>query len=147
MGELILNLIFYAFQGIGFLVRKWILPRISGGRLVILPLLNEPVGPIWSWKRLPNGQFGIEPIFFSMVFAMFPEYAPRRALPGVSGVTVVTNACAFYHCTRGFCNGRWLVNPFLRYPFAGDLLLFGIGAGPSPDGVQERNRSANLRKA
>jgi hypothetical protein len=42
MGELILNLIFYAFQGIGFIVGKWILPRISGGRLVILPL-NEPV--------------------------------------------------------------------------------------------------------
>jgi hypothetical protein len=47
----------------------------------------------------------------------------------------------------GFCNGPWLVNPFLRYPFAGDLLLFGIGAGPSPDGVHERNRSTNLRKA
>src|SRR5580704_4242544 len=24
-----------------------------------------------------------------------------RGMPGVSGVTVVTNACAFYHCTRG----------------------------------------------
>ena len=67
-------------------------------------------------------------------------------MPGVSGVTVVTNARVYY-TTRGFCNGPWLVNPFLRYPFAGDLLLFGIGAGPSPDGVQERNRSANLRKA
>src|SRR5580700_11333775 len=24
-----------------------------------------------------------------------------RGMPDVSGVTVVTNACAFYHCTRG----------------------------------------------
>jgi hypothetical protein len=79
MGELILNLIFYAVQGIGFIVGKWILPRISGGRLVILPL-NEPVGPIWSWKCLPNGQFGFEPIFFSMVFAMFVSIAAVVAL-------------------------------------------------------------------
>ena len=70
-----------------------------------------------------------------------------RGMPGVSGVTVVTNACAFYQYTRGFCNGRRRVNPFLRYPLAGHLLLSGIGAGPSPDGVHERNRPANLRKA
>src|SRR4051812_128004 len=37
----------------------------------------------------------------------------------------------------GFCNGPWLVNPFLRYPLAGHLLLYGIGARPSPDGVHE----------
>jgi hypothetical protein len=24
----------------------------------------------------------------------------------------------------------------LRYPLAGDLLLYGIGAGPSPDGFR-----------
>jgi hypothetical protein len=24
-----------------------------------------------------------------------------RGMPDVSGVTVVTNACAFYHCARG----------------------------------------------
>ena len=47
----------------------------------------------------------------------------------------------------GFCNGPRRVNPLLRYPLAGDLLLSGIGAGPSPDGVHERNRSANLRTA
>jgi hypothetical protein len=28
----------------------------------------------------------------------------------------------------GFCNGPWLVNPFLRDPLAGYLLLYGIGA-------------------
>ncbi|MCS3732075.1 hypothetical protein, partial [Bradyrhizobium betae] len=28
----------------------------------------------------------------------------------------------------GFCNGPWLVNPFLRRPLAGNLLLYGIGA-------------------
>jgi hypothetical protein len=27
-----------------------------------------------------------------------------------------------------FCNGRLLVNPFLRHPLAGNLLLYGIGA-------------------
>ncbi|WP_247424359.1 hypothetical protein, partial [Bradyrhizobium sp. 139] len=28
----------------------------------------------------------------------------------------------------GFCNGPWLVNPFLRHPLAGNLLLYGINA-------------------
>jgi hypothetical protein len=28
----------------------------------------------------------------------------------------------------GFCNGPWLVNPFLRHPLAGNLFLYGIGA-------------------
>jgi len=36
--------------------------------------------------------------------------------------------------------------PFLRYPLAGDLLLYGIGARPSPYGVHE-DRSADLRNA
>jgi hypothetical protein len=45
--------------------------------------------------------------------------------------------CAFYTCTQGFCNGPWLVNPFLLHPLAGYWLLCGIGAWPSPDGVQE----------
>src|SRR5713101_7592299 len=72
----------------------------------------------------------------------------RVGMPGESGVTVVTMlVCFVLFRTRGFCNGPRRVNPFLRHPFAGDLLLFGIGAGPSPDGVHERNRSANLRKA
>jgi hypothetical protein len=44
-----------------------------------------------------------------------------RGMPDVSGVTVVTNACAFYQCARGFCNGHRRVNPFLRHPLAGDL--------------------------
>jgi hypothetical protein len=67
MGELILHLMFYLFGAIGFATGKWLLPRISGGRLVMLPL-KEPVGPIWSWKRMPNGQIGVEPTFFSMIF-------------------------------------------------------------------------------
>src|SRR6266566_628855 len=70
-----------------------------------------------------------------------------RGMPGRSGVTVVTNSYAFLFCMRGFCNGPRRVNPFLRHPLAGHLLLSGIGAGPSPDGVHERNRPANLRKA
>jgi len=31
----------------------------------------------------------------------------------------------------GFCNGPWFVNPsfhFTRYPFAGVVLLYGVGA-------------------
>ena len=67
MGELILHLMFYAFGGLGFAIGRWLLPRISGSRLVMLPL-KEPVGPIWSWKRMPNGQIGVEPAFFSMIF-------------------------------------------------------------------------------
>ncbi len=75
---------------------------------------------------------------------------PLRA--GMSGVfrwlAVNTRVHTCYPMrTRGFCNGRGLVNPFLLYPLAGHLLLFGIGAGPSPDGVHERNRPADLRKA
>src|SRR6476660_9009935 len=71
-----------------------------------------------------------------------------RGMPGDSGVTVVTMlVCFVLFCTRGFCNGPRRVSPFLRHPLAGHLLLSGIGAGPSPDGVHERNRSANLRKA
>src|SRR5258708_381065 len=71
-----------------------------------------------------------------------------RGMPGRSGVTVVTMlVCFVLFRTRGFCNGPRRVNPFLRHPLAGHLLLSGIGAGPSPDGVHERNRSANLRKA
>ena len=35
-----------------------------------------------------------------------------------------------------FCNGRWLVNPFLSFgPVAGVSLLSGVGAWPPPDGV------------
>jgi hypothetical protein len=34
--------------------------------------------------------------------------------------------CRFAH--PGFCNGPRLVNPFLRHPLAGHLLLYGIGA-------------------
>jgi hypothetical protein len=31
----------------------------------------------------------------------------RAGMPGDSGATVVTNACAFYHCARGYgCNGH-----------------------------------------
>src|SRR6266446_8156839 len=72
----------------------------------------------------------------------------RAGMPGVSGVLVVTRVLfTNTKCTRGFCNGPRRVNPFLRHPLAGHLLLSGIGAGPSPDGVHERNRSANLRKA
>jgi hypothetical protein len=68
MGELILHLMFWAFGGIGFAIGKWILPRISGGRLVMLPL-KEPAGPIWPWKRLPSGQIGVEAVSFSLILA------------------------------------------------------------------------------
>jgi hypothetical protein len=36
----------------------------------------------------------------------------------------------------GFCNGPWLVNPFLRRPIAGGVLLSGVGAWPPPDGIR-----------
>src|SRR3954470_9293010 len=34
-----------------------------------------------------------------------------------------------------FYNGPRSVNPFLRCPLAGVSLLYGVGAGPPPDGV------------
>jgi len=36
----------------------------------------------------------------------------------------------------GFCNGRGLVNPFLLSPIAGNVLLYGVGARPPPDGLR-----------
>jgi hypothetical protein len=68
LGELILYLLFYAFGGIGFATGRWLLPRVSGGRLVMLAL-KEQAGPIWPWKRLPSGQVGVEVLFFVMIFA------------------------------------------------------------------------------
>jgi hypothetical protein len=38
----------------------------------------------------------------------------------------------------GFCNGPWFVNPYFhlaRAPFAGVVLLSGVGAKPPPNGV------------
>ncbi|MDE1936793.1 hypothetical protein, partial [Bradyrhizobium sp.] len=35
-----------------------------------------------------------------------------RGMPDVFGVPAVTCLRAFFHCTQGFCNGPWLVNPF-----------------------------------
>jgi hypothetical protein len=46
-----------------------------------------------------------------------------------------------------FCNGPSGVNPsFLRYPIAGHLLLYGVGARPPPDGVRQ-DRPTNLGNA
>ena len=46
----------------------------------------------------------------------------------------------------GFCNGLWLVNPFLRHPLAGNLLLYGIGAMAVTWWGSRESRPANLRK-
>src|SRR3984957_17346329 len=36
-----------------------------------------------------------------------PLKPSRAGMPGDPGATVVTNACAFYHCARGYgCNGH-----------------------------------------
>src|SRR5262249_5131394 len=45
---------------------------------------------------------------------------------------------ADWRCACGnFCNGPWRVNPFeCADPIAGVLLLYGVGAGPPPDGVR-----------
>jgi hypothetical protein len=46
-------------------------------------------------------------------------------MPGDSGATVVTNACAFYHCARGYgCNGH----PAFPAPSWGDRFLHNSGA-------------------
>src|ERR1700679_4055613 len=42
-----------------------------------------------------------------------------RGMPGVSGVTVVTNACAFYHCARGCGRAE---RPAFPAPFLGVAL-------------------------
>ena len=45
--------------------------------------------------------------------------------------------------TRASVTGLEKSIPF-AYPLAGNMLLYGIGAWPSPDGVRE-DRSANLQ--
>jgi hypothetical protein len=73
---------------------------------------------------------------------------PLRGESWIAPVGPVVNLLVWFFTLsmRGFCNGPWLVNPFLRHPVAGYLLLSGIGAWPSPNGVLVRNRSANLWK-
>jgi hypothetical protein len=51
-------------------------------------------------------------------------------MPGVSGVTVVTNACAFYHYTRG-CGRYRSARHSLRPLFSRDIVLQSSGANRS----------------
>ena len=46
----------------------------------------------------------------------------------------------------GFCNGPWFVNPFCVVHLPGTCFCTGSALRPSPDGVHERSRPANLRK-
>jgi hypothetical protein len=52
-----------------------------------------------------------------------------RGMPDVSGVTVVTNACAFYHCARGCGRAE---RPAFPAPFLGVALRPLIEQGGTP---------------
>jgi hypothetical protein len=56
----------------------------------------------------------------------------RESIPGISLALI-----------RASVTGLEKSIPF-AYPLAGNMLLYGIGAWPSPDGVRE-DRSANLQ--
>ena len=72
--------------------------------------------------------------------------ARRRATPGPgskpsSSSTAPARSAPRPSTKPGFCNGRWLVNPFLRFACRRGLALSGVGArcnamGPPPDGVR-----------
>jgi hypothetical protein len=108
---------------------------------------------VWSWHPLlmPSLRRRVGPTGFKQAISAgdggkrnsSPRRARRKPLKPwrgesrvISGVLVVTTLCHLPMHT-GFCNGPRRVNPFLRHPLAGHLLLSGIGAGPSPDGVHE----------
>jgi hypothetical protein len=59
-------------QLVGWLTGKWLLPRISGGRLILMPrdVTREPF-ELAPYKRLPNGQIGVDVLFFSSLTAFF----------------------------------------------------------------------------
>lgn len=67
MGEAI----FAVLQVIGLFTGKWLLPRLSGGRLILMPrdASSEPFR-LAPYKRLSNGQIGVDADFF-MPFAAF----------------------------------------------------------------------------
>ena len=68
MGEFI----FAVLQLVGLFTGKWLLPRVSGGRLILMPL-DAPSEPfrLSPYKRLPNGQIGVDRLFFTSLAALF----------------------------------------------------------------------------
>jgi len=84
-------------------------------------------GLAWlSWRLIPYRRHVVE----ANLKASFPEWSDAQS--GICTTQAVARCgwsapdCASLH--PGFCNGPWLVNPFLRRPLAGYLLLYGIGA-------------------
>jgi len=61
MGEFI----FSVLQLLGLFTGKWLLPRLSGGRLILMPR-DVPLEPfrLAPYKRLSNGQIGVDANFF-----------------------------------------------------------------------------------
>jgi hypothetical protein len=68
MGEAL----FSVLQLIGWFTGKWLLPRVSGGRLILMPR-DAPSESfrLAPYKRLPNGQIGVDVLFFASLAALF----------------------------------------------------------------------------
>ena len=81
MGEAILGVL----QLIGLFTGKWLLPRVSGGRLILMPR-DAPSEPfrLAPYKRLPNGQIGVDVLFFATLAALFLLYRHRRVVLSLS---------------------------------------------------------------
>ena len=101
---------------------------------------------VWSWRRdrgvdppRPCGDGNGDNKRRSPGRARISRKTIARGKPGCPGCTCGLTRVLFCSTlrTRDFCNGPCSVNPFLRCPLAGHLLLSGIGAGPSPSGVHE----------
>ncbi len=66
------DLVFSVLQLIGLFTAKWLLPRISGGRLILMPK-DAPSQPLRfaPYARLPNGRIGVDVFFAAALGAIF----------------------------------------------------------------------------
>jgi hypothetical protein len=68
MGEALIGVL----QLLGWFTRKRLLPWVSAGRLILMPR-DAPPEPfrLAPYKRLPNGQIGVDGLFFATLAALF----------------------------------------------------------------------------
>ncbi|MBI5260340.1 MAG: hypothetical protein HY852_00810 [Bradyrhizobium sp.] len=67
MGELIISVL----QVVGLFTGRWLLPKVSGGRIILMPD-DAPIGlfPLAPYARLPNGKIGVDGVFVGTLLAM-----------------------------------------------------------------------------
>src|SRR5579863_1901963 len=123
-------------------------PRVGRGRLrwiVQAGCVSEepaPRGESSSRNPTPRGlNLSTEPPWFGQTGVWASQRSPDER-SDIRGLLAIPHIAVLMRASE---TGLDESIPFFRHPLAGDLLLYGIGARPSPDGVHE-DRSANLRK-